>query len=83
MLGPRTAIVALVMLGLFYSSFDSGWFGPEPAPPGISTALLVLCVLFGLGSWATTRTGDRKRGQMFAGLALAAGAYGLGRLVLG
>jgi hypothetical protein len=83
MLAPRTVLVAAVLMGLFFTSFDSGWFGAEPPPPGISSALLVFGVLFGFGAWATSRVGDHKRSQMFAGVAVAAAAYGLGRLVIG
>jgi protein-S-isoprenylcysteine O-methyltransferase Ste14 len=83
MVGPRSVIVALVMLGLFYVSFDSGIGGSEPAPPGVSGALVVFTIIFGFGAWATNASGDPKRSQMFVGVAAATGLYGLGRLVLG
>jgi hypothetical protein len=83
MIRPRSVVVALVMLGIFYTSFDSGIGGSEPAPPGVSGALLVFTIIFGFGAWATNAAGDPKRSQMFVGLAFATGLYGLGRLVLG
>jgi hypothetical protein len=83
MVGARSIIIALVMLGIFYVSFDSGIGGTEPAPAGVTVALLVLTLIFGGGAWATDAAGDPKRSQMFAGVACATGLYGLGRLVLG
>lgn len=83
MVGPRSVIVALVMLGIFYTSFDSGIGGSEPAPPGVSGALVIFTIIFGFGAWATKASGDPKRSQTFAGVAVATGLYGVGRLVLG
>lgn len=83
MVGARSIIVTLGLLGIFYVSFDSGIGGTERAPAGVTAALLVLTLVFGGGAWATTAAGDPKRGQLFAGLAGATGLYGLGRLVLG
>jgi len=82
MIGVRSIVVTLVMLGIFYASFDSGIGGAAPAPAGVTGALLVLTLVFGGGAWATTAAGDSKRGQMFAGVACATGLYGLGRLLL-
>ena len=82
MLGPRSAVVAVVMLGLFYLSFDSG-IGGQRAPSGITAALLIFTGIFGAGAWASNATGDVKRGQFFAGVACATAIYGLGRLVVG
>ena len=83
MLGRRTAIVALVMAMIFYASFDSGWFGGAPAPAGVTGALLIFTLIFGGGSWALHASGDDGRSQMFSGLAVATGLYGLGRLLAG
>jgi hypothetical protein len=83
MIGPRSVVVAVVMMTLFYASFDSGWFRQEPAPPGIAAALMVFTLVFGVSAWATNATGDVKRSQMFAGVGLATGLYGLGRLFVG
>ena len=83
MIGARSIIVSLVMLGMFYTSFDSGIGGTEPAPAGVTAALLVFTLIFGGGAWATNAAGDPKRSQMFAGMACATGLYALGRLVLG
>lgn len=83
MVGARSAIVAVVMLALFYTSFDSGIGGSEPAPAGVSGALLVFTVVFGFGAWAMNVSGDAKRAQMFAGVGCATGLYGLGRLLFG
>ena len=83
MLGPRSVIIALLGMVLFYVSFDSGIGGSEPAPRGVTGALLVLTLIFGGGAWATNAAGDPKRSQMFTGVALATGLYGLGRLILG
>ena len=82
MLAPSTVLVAVVMLSLFYTSFDSGWFG-ERAPTGVTAALGVFTVLFGRGAWATNATGDVKRSRMFTGVAIATGVYSLGRLLVG
>lgn len=83
MLHPSSLVVALVALSLFYASFDSGWFGNEPAPAGITAALGIFTVLFSLGAWATNATGDVKRSRLFAGVAIATGIYALGRAVAG
>ena len=80
MVGTRSVVVAVLMMTLFYASFDSGWFRSEPAPPGITAALMVFTLVFGVGAWATNATGDRQRSQMFAGVGLATGLYGVGRL---
>jgi hypothetical protein len=82
MFGPRSVVITLLMLGLFYTSFDSGLAG-EQAPPGITAALLVFTLIFGAGAWATNAVGDSKRSQLFAGVACATGLYGLGRLLFG
>ncbi|HWP67558.1 MAG TPA: hypothetical protein VNO26_16795 [Candidatus Limnocylindria bacterium] len=81
MLGPRTVVVAVVMLVLFYTSFDSGIGDTEPAPGGVTVALFVFTLVFAGGAWATNATGDTKRSQLFAGVACATGVYGLGRLL--
>jgi len=83
MFGPRSAVVAGLMLAVFYTSFDSGIGDTEPAPAGVTGALLILTLVFGGGAWATNAAGDAKRGQLFAGVACATGLYGLGRLLLG
>jgi len=83
MFGPRSVVVTLLMLGLFYTSFDSGIAGSERAPAGVTGALLIFTLIFGGGAWATNAVGDSKRSQMFSGVACATGLYGLGRLLLG
>jgi hypothetical protein len=83
MVGPFSALVAVVMLALFYTSFDSGLARSEPAPPGITGALFVFTVIFGCGAWAMNVTGNTRRAQMFAGVGCATGLYGLGRLLFG
>jgi hypothetical protein len=83
MVGARSVVVALGMMTLFYASFDSDWFRSEPAPAGISAALMVFTLIFGVTAWATSVTGDRKRSQLFAGVGIATGLYGLGRIFLG
>ena len=83
MVGARSVVVALVLLPIFYASFDSGLVGTQPAPGGVTSALLIFALIFGVGAWATNATGDVKRSQMFAGVACATGLYGIGRLVLG
>ena len=83
MVGPRSVVVALVSLVIFYTSFDSGIAGTERAPAGVTGALLIFTLIFGGGAWATNAAGDPKRSQMFAGVACATGLYGLGRLLLG
>lgn len=83
MFGPRSAVIALLMLVVFYLSFDSGIGGTEHAPAGVTGALLMLTLIFGGGAWATNAAGDPKRSQMFAGVAAATGFYGLGRMLLG
>jgi hypothetical protein len=83
MLGLRSVIIAVLMMVLFYASFDSGIGGSAPASGGVTGALLVLTLIFGGGAWATNAAGDPKRSQMFTGVACATGLYGLGRLLLG
>ena len=83
MLAPRSVVIALLMLLVFYVSFDSGVGGTESAPAGVTGALLVLTLIFGGGAWATNAAGDPKRSQMFTGVAAATGLYGLGRILLG
>ena len=83
MLGPRSVVIALLLLMVFYVSFDSGIGGTERAPAGVTGALLVLTLIFGGGAWATNAAGDPKRSQMFSGVAAATGLYGLGRMLLG
>jgi hypothetical protein len=79
----RSLVIALLLLVVFYVSFDSGIGGSQPAPAGVTGALLVLTLIFGGGAWATNAAGDPKRSQMFTGVAAATGLYGLGRLLLG
>ena len=83
MFGPFSVVVTLIALVIFYTSFDSGIAGTEPAPAGVSGALIILTLIFGGGAWATNATGDSKRSQMFAGVACATGLYGIGRLLVG
>ena len=83
MFGPRSVVIAVLGLAIFYTSFDSGIGGTEPAPAGVTGALLIFTLIFGGGAWATNAAGDTKRSQMFAGVACATGLYGLGRLLLG
>ena len=52
------------MLGLFYTSFDSGIGGSARAPSGVTGALMVFTIIFGFGAWATNASGDPKRSQM-------------------
>ena len=81
MFGPTSFLVMIAALCVFYASFDSGWFRSEPAPPGISAALSIFTVIFGLGAWATFATGDVKRSHLFIGLSVACGIYALVRML--
>jgi hypothetical protein len=81
MFAPTSFLVTVVALCIFYASFDSGWFRSEPAPPGISAALAIFTVIFGLGAWGTFAAGDVKRSRLFSGLSVACGIYALGRML--
>jgi hypothetical protein len=83
MLGPSSFVVAAVLLGLFYLSFDSGAGGAERAPGGIVVPLLGFSGLFAFGAWALAAAGERGRSRYVTGVAMATGLYGLGRLLFG
>ena len=83
MLSGRSVVISVLLLVVFYVSFDSGIGGTERAPGGVTGALLVLTLIFGGGAWATNAAGDPKRSRMFTGVAAATGLYGLGRMLLG
>ena len=76
----HAAVVAAVIAALLYWRFDSGVVMTEPAPRLTSLPLLGLAVIFGLGAWATSKSGFPKRAPWFAGLSVGVGVYAVIRL---
>jgi hypothetical protein len=77
----QAAVVAAVVAGLLYLRLDSGAVTPEPAPPLTSLALGGLAVIFALGAWAASHSGQPRRGPLLAGLAIGVGGYAILRLL--
>jgi hypothetical protein len=79
----RAALVAAAAAGFLWLMLDAGVVGAEPAPPLTSLSLGALALLFGLGAWALSATGQQpERVPLLFGLALGLGGYALVRLLV-
>jgi hypothetical protein len=76
------ALVACLVAALLYLNLDSGLVRPVPAERLVSVPLLGLGLIFGVGAWTASYTGNRLRGRLLAGLAIGVGGYALLRLVV-
>lgn len=81
-MAPRVLGVAGAVAALLYLLLDSGLVRPEGAPKILSVTLVVLALVFALGTW-TAGFGEqqRRRQPLLAGLSLGLGAYAIVRLV--
>jgi hypothetical protein len=75
----RVLGIAGGIAAVLYLMLDSGVLRPEAAPRVVSVSLLVLTVIFGVGSWTASISGQAKRSSMLAGLAIGAGSYAVFR----
>lgn len=71
--GGAVAVVLYVML-------DSGVVRSEGTPKIMSVTLIVLALLFALGTWTAGFGGQTNRQPMLAGLALGLAGYAILRL---
>lgn len=75
------AVVVAGLAGLvFWLAFDSGIVSAEPPPAGLSIALGLLGVVFGLGAFVMQKGGQPDRAPFLAGLSAGAVGYALLRL---
>ena len=77
----RVGAIAGAVAVVLWLALDSGLAGP-PAAPVTSAGLLVLALLFGVGSWTMRVGGRRERAPLLAGMAIGAGVYAVLRLTL-
>jgi len=69
-------------VGVFlYLMLDSGIVRPEGTPRVMSVTLIVLAIVFTLGTWTASFGNQPERRPMMAGLALGLASYAVLRLV--
>ena len=78
----RVALIAAAVLGILWTCLDAGIGGTAPAPPATSAALLVLAVVFGIGTWVMRVGGRPERAPLLAGLSIGTAVYAVLRLTL-
>jgi hypothetical protein len=76
----RVLGVAAAVGVVLYVMLDSGIVRPEGTPPVMSVTLIVLALVFTLGTW-TASFGQRSRQPMMAGLAIGLAGYAILRLL--
>ena len=79
-MSARVPAVAGVIAAILYVMLDSGVIRPEAAPRVVSVSLVVLAVIFGVGSWTSSIGGQRSRSSTLAGLAVGVAGYAIVRL---
>jgi drug/metabolite transporter (DMT)-like permease len=77
----RVLGVAAAVGAVLYVMLDSGIIRPEGTPKVMSVTLIVLALVFTLGTWTASFGGQPNRQPMMAGLALGLAAYAVLRLV--
>jgi len=77
----RVFAVAGGIAAVLYLMLDSGVLRPDAAPRVISVSLLVLTVIFGVGSWTASIGGQAGRSSTLAGLAIGIGGYAVFRTI--
>lgn len=81
MAASRVLGVAAAVGAVLYVMLDSGIIRPEGTPKVMSVTLIVLALVFTLGTWTASFGGQPNRQPMMAGLALGLAAYAVLRLV--
>lgn len=81
MAASRVLGVAAAVGAVLYVMLDSGIVRPEGTPRVMSVTLLVLALIFTIGSWTASFGNQPNRQPMMAGLALGLAAYAILRLV--
>jgi hypothetical protein len=77
----RVVAVAGAIAAILYVMLDSGVVRPEAGPRVLSAGLIVLAILFAVGSWTASMGGQKNRSSMLAGLSAGVGGYAILRLV--
>ena len=72
--------VAAAVGAVLYVMLDSGVVRPEGTPRVISVALIVLAVVFTLGTWTASFGAQKSKQPMLAGLAIGLAGYAILRL---
>ena len=76
----RVLGVAAAVGAVLYVMLDSGVVRPEGTPRVISVALIVLAVVFTLGTWTASFGAQKSKQPMLAGLAIGLAGYAILRL---
>jgi len=76
----RVLGVAGVVAAVLYVMLDSGIVRPDGTPRVMSVTLIVLALVFTLGTWTASFGGDPSRRPTMAGLAIGLAGYALLRL---
>jgi len=76
----RVLGVAGAVAAVLYVMLDSRIVRPEAAPRVVSVALIVLALIFTVGTWTASFGVQPSRGPMLAGLAIGLAGYALLRL---
>lgn len=77
----RVFVVAGAAVSVLYLMLDSGVVRSEAAPRIVSVGLLVLTVIFGVGGWTASISGEAGRSSALAGLAIGVGGYAVFRVI--
>lgn len=77
MSSTRSVVIALAVAAVLWLALDSGRLGADPAPPGVSAALAMLALVFGVGAFVMRAGGQAQRVPLLVGMALGTGAYAL------
>lgn len=80
-MSARVLAVAGAAAAVLYLMLDSGVVRPETAPQVVSVSLLVLTLIFGVGSWTASIGGQAGRSSTLAGLAIGLGGYAVFRTI--
>jgi uncharacterized membrane protein len=78
----RIGAIAAAVGAVLWAALDAGFGDAPPAPPVASAGLLVLALLFGVGTWVMRAGGRPERAPLLAGLSIGAATYAVLRLTL-